>query len=56
MIPYHRLANLVYNFTDWFAMSAGYKYWYFKYEDDSKPLNTFEQKLYGPVIGMQFKF
>jgi hypothetical protein len=55
-LQYVASANLIYNFTDWFAMSAGYKYWYFKYEDDDKPLNQLEQKLYGPVIGLQFKF
>ena len=31
--------SLVYNFTNWFAMSAGYKYWYWKYEDDDATLN-----------------
>jgi hypothetical protein len=55
-LQYVVAANLVYNFTNWFALSGGYKYWYFKYEDESKLLNTFEQKTYGPVIGMQFKF
>lgn len=55
-LQYVAAANLVYNFTDWFALSAGYKYWYFRYEDDNKPLNTLEQKIYGPVVGVQFKF
>lgn len=49
-------ASLVYNFTDWFALSAGYKYWYWKWEDDGERLSELEQKIYGPVIGMQFKF
>ena len=49
-------ANLVYNFTNWFAMSVGYKYWYFKYDDDENVMRDFEQQLYGPTLGVQFKF
>lgn len=49
-------ASLVYNFTHWFALSAGYKYWYWKYEDDGARVSELEQKTYGPVIGVQFKF
>jgi len=49
-------ANLVYNFTNWFAMSVGYKYWYFKYDDDEKLMRDFEQQIYGPTLGVQFKF
>ncbi len=49
-------ANLVYNFTNWFAMSVGYKYWYFKYDGDENRVRDFEQKLYGPTLGVQFKF
>jgi len=49
-------ANVVYNFTDWFAMSGGYKYWYFKYTNNDKALSKFEQTLQGPVIGAQFKY
>ena len=45
-----------YNFTDWFQLSAAFKYWYFKYEDNSKPLNTLSQTLYGPLVGVQFKY
>jgi len=37
-------------------MSAGYKCWYFKYEDDGANLSELEQKVYGPTIGVQFKF
>ena len=48
--------NLVYNFTDWLAMSGGYKYWYFKYEDTGSKLSRLEQSLYGPVVGLQFKY
>ena len=48
--------NVVYNFTDWFAMSGGYKYWYFKYENDEKTLSRYEQTIHGPVLGVQFKF
>jgi hypothetical protein len=55
-LQYVAAANLSYSFTDWLAMSVGYKYWYFKYVDSDKPLNELEQKLYGPVIGVQFKF
>jgi hypothetical protein len=55
-LQYTATSSLVYSFTDWFAMSAGYKYWYFKYEDDSKNLSKLEQKLYGPMIGVQFRF
>lgn len=55
-LQYVAAANLVYNFTDWFAATVGYKYWYFKYEDENKPLSELEQKLYGPMIGMQLKF
>jgi hypothetical protein len=49
-------ASLSYSFTDWFALFGGYKYWYVKYEDDSRLLSTFEQKIYGPVVGVQFKY
>jgi hypothetical protein len=55
-LQYIASANLIYNFTDWFAMTAGYKYWYVKYEDDSANLSKLEQKVYGPVVGIQFKF
>jgi hypothetical protein len=55
-LQYVVAANLVYSFTDWFAMSGGYKYWYFKYEDDGAPISELVQKLHGPVVGMQFKF
>jgi len=55
-LQYVAAANLVYNFTDWLAMSIGYKYWYFKYEDEGKPVSELEQKFYGPTIGVQFKF
>ena len=48
--------SIVYNFTDWFALSGGYKYWYFKYENDEKPLSRYEQTIHGPVVGVQFKF
>jgi hypothetical protein len=49
-------ANLVYNFTNWFAMSVGYKYWYFKYDDEENVIRDFEQQLYGPTLGVQFRF
>ncbi|GEM_PF-5463878 len=49
-------ANLVYNFADWFAMSAGYQCWYFKHEDDGANLREWERKVHGPTIGVQFKF
>jgi hypothetical protein len=55
-LQYVGSASLVYNFTHWFAVSAGYKYWYWKYEDDDSRVSKLEQKVYGPVIGMQFKF
>jgi hypothetical protein len=48
--------NLVYNFTNWFAASAGYKYWYWKYEDSGATVSRLEQTLHGPVIGVQLKF
>jgi len=48
--------SVVYNFTDWFALSGGYKYWYFKYENDEKILSRYEQTIQGPVLGVQFKF
>ncbi len=55
-LQYVAAANLVYNFTDWFALSAGYKYWYWKWEDDGNRLSELEQKIYGPTLGVQFKF
>jgi hypothetical protein len=55
-LQYVASASLAYNFTDWFALSAGYKYWYWKYEDDGARVSELEQKVYGPVIGVQFKF
>lgn len=55
-LQYVAAANLAYAFTDWFAVSGGYKYWYFKYEDSGETLSTLEQKLYGPVLGVQFKY
>ena len=55
-LQYVAAANLVYNFTDWFAASVGYKYWYFKYKGDEQILSELEQKLHGPTLGVQFKF
>jgi hypothetical protein len=49
-------ARLVYNFTERFILSAGYKYWYWRWEDDGARLNELEQKVYGPVLGLEFKF
>jgi hypothetical protein len=49
-------ANVVYNFTNWIALSGGYKYWYFKYTDSGAPLSKLEQSLHGPVVGLQLKF
>jgi hypothetical protein len=48
--------NLVYNFTNWLAVSGGYRYWYWKYEDDDAKLNRLEQTLHGPVVGLQLKY
>jgi hypothetical protein len=48
--------NVVYNFTNWLALSGGYKIWYFKYENSNKPLNRLEQTLQGPVVGLQLKY
>lgn len=47
---------LDYNFTERFSVLAGYKYWYFKYEDDGARLSRLEQSLYGPIVGVQFKY
>jgi hypothetical protein len=55
-LNYTTAANLIYNFNDWFALSGGYKYWYFKYEDSGAPLSLIKQTLHGPVIGVQFKY
>jgi hypothetical protein len=55
-LQYVASASLVYNFTHWFALSAGYQYWYWKYKDDGARVSELEQKVYGPVIGMQLKF
>lgn len=49
-------SSFVYNFTDWFAMSAGYKYWYWKYEEDAATLSRLSLAQYGPTIGVQFTF
>jgi hypothetical protein len=48
--------SLVYNFTNWLAVSVGYKYWYFKYADSSAPVSHLEQTLQGPTLGLQFKY
>lgn len=48
--------SLVYNFTNWFAMSAGYKYWYWKYEDDDATLSRLSLTQDGPTLGLQFTF
>ena len=55
-LQYVASGSLVYNFTNWLAASAGYKYWYWKYEDDDAALSRLEQSLYGPVVGVQLKF
>ena len=55
-LQYVVAGNLSYSFTNWFSVFGGYKYWYFKYKDDGKPLSEFVQKVYGPVVGVQFKF
>ncbi len=55
-LQYQAAANLKYRFTDWLAIFGGYKYWYFKYEDDGKLLSELTQKLHGPVIGLEFRF
>jgi hypothetical protein len=39
--------SLVYNFTNWLAVSAGYKYWYFKYTDTSAAISHLEQTIMG---------
>ncbi|MBT7299021.1 MAG: outer membrane beta-barrel protein [Victivallales bacterium] len=49
-------ANLVYNFTDWFAVTGGYRWWHWEYEDDDATLSDLEQTLYGPIIGIQFTY
>ncbi|MBE0618677.1 MAG: hypothetical protein IH608_12250 [Proteobacteria bacterium] len=55
-LNYLASGNLVYNFTDWFALSGGYRYWYWKYEDDDARLSRLEQTLHGPVVGLQLKY
>ena len=49
-------ASFVYNFTNWFAASVGYKYWYFKYADSGAMVSHLEQTIHGPVLGLQFKY
>jgi hypothetical protein len=55
-LNYTTAASLIYNVSDWFALSGGYKYWYFKYEDSGAPLSLIKQTLHGPVIGVQFQY
>ena len=55
-LHYVASANLAYSFTHWFALSAGYKYWYWRHVEDGARVSELEQKVYGPVIGVQFKF
>jgi hypothetical protein len=55
-LQYNAAANLIYSFNECFSLSAGYRYWYFKYEDDSANLSKLEQKMYGPLVGVQFLF
>jgi hypothetical protein len=45
-----------YNVTDWFQASVGFKYWYFRYEDNTQLLNSLNQTIYGPLVGVQFKY
>lgn len=55
-LQYIASANLVYAINHMFSLAVGYKYWYFKYEDDSQILSKLEQKVYGPTIGVQVTF
>lgn len=55
-LQYVVAANVGYDFTDWFKLFGGYKYWYFKYEDDGAQLSELEHTLHGPVLGVQFTF
>jgi len=48
--------NLVYNFTQRFALSGGYRYWHWKYEDNDATLSRLEQTLHGPVVSLQLKY
>lgn len=55
-LQYTAAANLKYSVTDWLALFGGYKYWYFKYEDDSALLSELTQKNHGPVFGVELRF
>lgn len=55
-LQYIVAGNLVYNFTHWLAVSAGYRYWYFRYEDDGALFSRIEQTLQGPAVGLQLKY
>lgn len=55
-LQYLVAGNLVFHLTRWFALSAGYSYWYWKYEDDDALLSRLEQSVYGPLVGVQFRF
>jgi hypothetical protein len=55
-LQYIASANLVYAFNHMISMAVGYKYWYFKYEDEGAVLKKLEQKVYGPTIGLQLTF
>jgi hypothetical protein len=55
-LQYVASGSLVYNFTNWLAMSAGYKYWYFKFNDRNETLNHYEQTVKGPLVGFALRF
>ena len=49
-------ATLVYHINEWLALSAGYRWWHWEYEDDGAILSDLEQSLYGPVVGVQLTY
>ena len=55
-LQYVVAANLGYDITHWLKVFGGYKYWYFKYEDDGAQLSELEHTQHGPVLGVQFSF
>jgi len=56
-LHYQLTANLIYHINQTFAVSAGWRHWYWDYEDDGDAfVSKLEQTLSGPTVGLQIKF
>lgn len=55
-LHYQLMANLVYRFNQTFSASAGWRHWYWDYEDSSAFVSDLEQTLSGPTVGLEIRF